>query len=354
MKTLFRRTPWLLCFTSLALPAGAWDDPLTEDNSCVLCHGDQYLWDSDTGHLFVTPEDLADDIHWQIGLRCHDCHGGNPGTLNLREAHAIEDGFRAIGTPADIPAFCGHCHSDEQYMKQANPDARNDVVARFLDSVHGRHLQEVGGADAATCTSCHSTHRTPAVGSLAHPAQMAENCGSCHQQQRDALLADVHRHAGPPDNQGVGTPLACNRCHGDDMHGLLPVSDRQSPVFAHNQVESCGQCHQDATQLYLYTRHGQKMQAGLLVAPVCSDCHGAHGILTRDDPLSTLHPVNVNATCGQCHRFVPDWVKDSVHGQHLPRPTTTLREPMIVVSMFVLFGSAVFAVLTFGDIRRSL
>ena len=28
----------------------------------------------------LTEDDLAGDIHWQRGLRCHDCHGGDPST----------------------------------------------------------------------------------------------------------------------------------------------------------------------------------------------------------------------------------------------------------------------------------
>ena len=37
---------------------------------------------------YVTETDLAGDIHWQKGLRCPDCHGGDPTTADVDEAHA--------------------------------------------------------------------------------------------------------------------------------------------------------------------------------------------------------------------------------------------------------------------------
>jgi hypothetical protein len=87
-------------------------DESLEDNLCVSCHGTEDLWDEDTKHLLVTADDLQNDIHWQKGIRCQECHGGNSESFNLREAHAIENGFRVIESPADIPGFCGNCHSD--------------------------------------------------------------------------------------------------------------------------------------------------------------------------------------------------------------------------------------------------
>jgi hypothetical protein len=83
-----------------------------EDNLCITCHGDPDIWEDETKHLHVTAEALAGDIHWQKGLRCQDCHGGDPTTFDLRTAHAIEDGFRKIESPTDLPKLCGHCHSN--------------------------------------------------------------------------------------------------------------------------------------------------------------------------------------------------------------------------------------------------
>ena len=139
--------------------AGAQDFDLDEENMCVACHANSDVWDTDTQHLYVTPADLAGDVHWQKGIKCNDCHGGNAETFNLREAHAIEDGFRAIESPNDVADFCGHCHSDADYMQKFQGDAKTDQVERFWSSVHGRHLKDTGGENAATCLSCHPKHK---------------------------------------------------------------------------------------------------------------------------------------------------------------------------------------------------
>ena len=141
------------CWVALAANRAAAQpaDDSAAENQCILCHANPDVWEKETLHLFVTPKDLADDIHWQKGLKCQDCHGGNPDTTNLREAHAIEDGFRVIESPKDIPDFCGHCHADAEYMQRYQPAAKTDQAARFWNSVHGRHLKEVGGKEAASC-----------------------------------------------------------------------------------------------------------------------------------------------------------------------------------------------------------
>ena len=39
-------------------------------------------------------------------------------------------------------------------------------------------------------------------------------------------------------------------------------------------------------------------------APVCSDCHGGHRVLKRDNPKSTVFAGAVPETCGRCHSDV--------------------------------------------------
>ena len=53
-------------------------------NNCILCHGNKDVWEGEQLKLYVTEADLAGDIHWQSGLRCQDCHGGNPRTDEVR------------------------------------------------------------------------------------------------------------------------------------------------------------------------------------------------------------------------------------------------------------------------------
>jgi hypothetical protein len=384
--------------------AQAQDEPPSE-NMCIQCHGTEDIWDAKTRHLFVTAESLAADIHWQKGIRCQDCHGGNATTTDLRSAHAVEDGFRKITTPADVPDFCGHCHSDGEYMKKFRPDAPLDIVDKFWASTHGQDLkkqaQELSKvaappaavpdsaapppavpdtaappaevskgaappadapsiapvqtevpdttappADASTatvppaaapaaaqpaievphsarlpaasCMACHPQHQmlpSSDPRSALNSRHLAETCGVCHLDELVSLRRSVHAKAGDKNDTGAGTLLDCNKCHGHDAHGMLPVKDPASSVFLDHQVQICGECHKDYLATYEQSVHGSGLiKSGLLVTAVCSDCHGAHDILYAADQRSTLHPSNVATRCGKCHYFLAQRLAQSVHG----------------------------------------
>lgn len=306
-----------LLITAIAAAAAA-QDPADEENGCVLCHGNADVWEADTQHLFVSAADLAGDIHWQKGVKCQECHGGNSETFELREAHAIEDGFRPIDSPSDISGFCGHCHSDADYMRRFQPEGSTDPVARFLEGAHGRHLAETGGPQAATCLSCHPKHQMRSSAdpnSSVHPRNLVETCGSCHVDQRTSLRKGVHHAAGERSETGAATPLDCGKCHGQDAHAMLPVTDTHSPAFLDNQVRVCGSCHEKYLATYEASVHGLGLRrSGLLVTAVCSDCHRAHDIYYAADNRSSLHASNVASTCGNCHLFLEQRLAQSVHG----------------------------------------
>ena len=276
------------------------------------------MWEGETLHLYVSNERIAADVHTPKGIKCHDCHGGDPNTFELREAHALENGFRKLESPQDVVPFCGRCHSDAEYMRKFRPDAPIDLVDRFWTSAHGLHLKQQGGEHAATCTSCHKPHAmltASDTNSSLHPSRLAETCGACHQQALVDLRKSVHHKAGVKNEKGAGTLMDCSQCHGADAHGLLPTDHPASPVFLDHQVKSCGECHKDYLASYEHGIHGQGLsKSGLLVTAVCSDCHGAHGIYYAADRRSTLHTANVAATCGTCHHFIEERLNQSVHG----------------------------------------
>src|SRR3990172_11516050 len=61
-----------------------------DENACVMCHGEKELWEGENLRLYMPADQFADDIHWQKGVNCHDCHGGDPtvfdpGDLQLAE-----------------------------------------------------------------------------------------------------------------------------------------------------------------------------------------------------------------------------------------------------------------------------
>jgi cytochrome b subunit of formate dehydrogenase len=304
----------------VAEPAAAEPAPVNVDeNRCVQCHGTEELWDEKTKHLFVRAEDLVNDIHWKKGILCQDCHGGNALTTDLRTAHASEDGFRKIGKRSDEPAFCGHCHANQDYLKSVSSDSPVTVVSDFLASIHGQNLQQVGDEKSASCTSCHTRHAMRTKDdpeSSIHPQMLINTCGHCHDESRQKLLASDHRTAvGEKNAEGVAGARGCMACHTEDPHRMRAVHDMNSPVFVQNQVETCGHCHEPAWNEYRISVHGKGLeQAGLIQTAVCANCHGAHGILDAKNPQSRLNATHVADTCGACHRFIEDRLMRSVHG----------------------------------------
>jgi predicted CXXCH cytochrome family protein len=105
--------------------------------------------------------------------------------------------------------------------------------------------------------------------------------------------------------QGDRKAATCVSCHG--YHGVRPVKDSNSPVFATHVAETCGRCHGDAEYMKQYgipadqlQKYGQSVHAEALLkeqdlsAPTCNDCHGNHG--AAPPGITTIANV-----CGTCH-----------------------------------------------------
>jgi cytochrome b subunit of formate dehydrogenase len=56
---------------------------------------------------------------------------------------------------------------------------------------------------------------------------------------------------------------------------------------------------------YSQSVHGQGLTGkGLTVSAVCTDCHSTHNMLKESDERSSIHPTNVQGTCGNCHKGI--------------------------------------------------
>jgi hypothetical protein len=79
--------------------------PPPYETSCFSCHSE----------LEMEPTEKArDDIHFQHGLSCHDCHGGNPlagSDGDMDAAHDPAHQFRGKPSRKQLPQFCADCTS---------------------------------------------------------------------------------------------------------------------------------------------------------------------------------------------------------------------------------------------------
>ncbi|MGH7740382.1 MAG: hypothetical protein ACRENS_00005, partial [Candidatus Eiseniibacteriota bacterium] len=187
---------------------------------------------------------IAEDIHIKHGFSCVTCHGGDPTDPDIT-AMDPDKGFTGKPKKIEIAELCAKCHADAAFMKRYNPQPYIFSVAEFRTSVHCKKISE-GDMKVATCTNCHG------------------------------------------------------------VHGILPHTDPNSPVYHSNVPATCAHCHNpeymkgrtvptNQYALFQTSVHGiALLQKGDLSAPACNNCHGNHGAVppnTRD----------ISRVCGNCH-----------------------------------------------------
>jgi hypothetical protein len=313
----------------LAAPPAAAQDAAAPGaaTSCLSCHGNEDLIGDP--EMVQIVEDFQKDTHGDVGLSCHDCHGGNPDPALAEDMLAAMDPdyaanpYRGAPTRTEVPDFCGRCHSDPTFMKRYRPDARVDQEREYWTSHHGKAL-EAGDTKVATCIDCHGVHGITGPedpDSPVYPTRVAETCGRCHADpehmagytlpdgrplpvdQLSRWKRSVHA-AAMIQREDLSAPT-CNDCHGN--HGATPPG-LDSVAFV------CGQCHGREASLFRASskREGFEEHNEMLGGEgSCSDCHA------EPEPqaaLTTLHAFSECATC---------------HGNHaVVRPTVALLAPL--------------------------
>jgi len=252
--------------------------------------------------LYVDATGLSHSIHGP--LACIDCH---PAARSLPHAQHM---------PA--PSCEGACHAK--------------ATGDFVQGAHAAAAAR-GDRQAPTCATCHGGHNILPKSerdSRTYPLNVVKVCGDCHQnhaakapgqsdgrQQVQDYLESVHGKA--ITQGGLVVAATCAGCHGN--HRILPASDPRSSVHRDNIPNTCGQCHVGVAETYAKSIHGEKLAAGDLRAPVCTDCHAAHAIARTNTPAFMLDIVN---ECGTCHSQSPgtkrktsfyDTYRQSYHGQ---------------------------------------
>jgi len=210
---------------------------------------------------------------------------------------------------------CLACHSDPALTKDENGKHVSLHVddAKFKASIH----------NSFGCTDCH----TDITGVPHDPTPVKPVCATCHADQQTAYEHGIHAKAAAAGNANVAK---CQDCHGN-VHEILPASDPKSKVAHVNIPATCGSCHGKQLVMagsgvsaapfssYEQSVHGKAVNGGSESAAVCTDCHGAHDILTGADPKSPIAKSNVPATCGKCHSDVQADYAQSIHGTALAK-----------------------------------
>jgi hypothetical protein len=265
--------------TRAQAPAGRVAIPRDTTYGCVACHADMRT-------AFVM------GVHAERGIKCHDCHGGDPAATVLPGGHR----GRFIGKPdkAAIVTLCGACHSDPNQMRQYG--LPSGQVAEFRTSRHGRLLFGSRDANAPTCTDCHDAHtilRPDDARSNTYPTNIPATCARCHE---DAAM--MGRYRLPTDQlerfrrsahgvalfeqQNFASP-SCVGCHG--THSALPPSVTEV-------ASVCGRCHVTVSHAFDGGPHAAAARVGKIAG--CLGCHSNHD--TERVPAD-----RIAATCARCH-----------------------------------------------------
>ena len=303
---------------------------LNAQTDCLSCHADKTMQDANGRNVGVDADKFHSSLHGSLScsdchtsikeyphpekltaVKCETCHadqssaiGGSvhaDGTHRCTschgDAHSIfpKSDARSAVYPLNIPKTCGNCHANETLAKKYG---LQNVYATYMDSIHGYAVSKEGLLVAANCMSCHGSHNI-----LSHKdpksqtsrANVPETCGSCHGGVKNEYNDGVH---GKLVASGSMKAPVCTDCH--TAHGILHPTEA---TFRMQSTPICGSCHKEQLATYRDTFHSQLgLLGGYVETARCWDCHQAHKILPASDPRSPVSRTNLVQTCSRCHK----------------------------------------------------
>ena len=220
--------------------------------------------------------------------------------------------------PGSVPKLdCQGCHAPGKLPYLAGAQFHVDAHTAYDHGFHARGVQ--GGMKAATCIDCHArNHDLTTIlppndpRSTVNRLNIAETCGRCHGDKsvmKGSGISDrpvlsyresVHAKALA---QGNLSAAVCTDCHGS--HDILPAADPKSPIAKTNIPGTCSKCHKSESNEFMQSVHGQAVARGVSRSPVCTDCHGIHGIASPVEKATAVASTAVATdTCAGCHEGV--------------------------------------------------
>jgi hypothetical protein len=205
----------LICFVSLLLFPGAAlsetpqpgfltpassEKPRVEQIVCIQCHSSELMPPAYRG----IPEAWRKSVHYQNGVACNDCHGGDPKDAAM--AMSPKKGFVGVPKPKGVPQFCGKCHLG--------------IMKSYLESDHGKALMATGRGP--NCILCHGFHNIQ----KANIEIINENlCSRCHSYERAATIKAALLLTEQRINE-IGRNLKTLKA------GLIATGDEEKTLFA--------------------------------------------------------------------------------------------------------------------------
>jgi len=310
--------------------------------SCGSCHKAaemQYL-QGIHGQAFSRNEPYAPS--------CKECHG----------THKVLDPANPESRTykMNIPFLCGSCHKEGAPVARIYNITEHNIMQNYSQGTHGKGLFESGLLVTATCNDCHGNHMTlPSTDkrSSVHHDRIASTCMKCHvriEQTHKRVIknelwedkpgavpscSDCH----PPHIVQIAkieetiSNKQCLACHdkanvakkptykgdtikavdfshlGKSVHVNIPcikchadVNSRLERPCETAEWVDCSNCHIEVANEYFQSGHGKSYLAKIEDAPYCTDCHGSHQTLSKNDENSPVFRAAVPHLCGECHQ----------------------------------------------------
>jgi hypothetical protein len=273
--------------------------PTAEPEKCLVCHGRE---PAETGAIreepaapYVDTATLSASAHPDTD--CSECHGEFASGQHPRPR--FRDGQQQ---KLRYALLCRECHSDAEIA---------------LKPIHAHLLEHAQDGGAPACTDCHGAHNVAPIsggkvlqserrycqGCHEHPITTVLRSGEALMLRTDLTVLDASEHH----------MLSCSDCHFGFSSQEHPERNfRTLRDYAIASADSCKRCHFDKHTRTLESIHYAILNQGNQSAPVCTDCHGAHGIAAagKDRAFSAKR-------CKQCHGEVYETYAQSVHGNAL-------------------------------------
>ncbi len=131
-----------------------------------------------------------------------------------------------------------------------------------------------------------------------HRTKISDMCSKCHGKETGMYKESIHWKE---LEKGVEIAATCTDCHG--AHDILSFRNPKSLTYPDNVPLMCADCHDEKFGTYEKSYHYKAYIAGGKMLATCSDCHESHDIRPESDPKSSIYHANLAATCGKtgCH-----------------------------------------------------
>jgi len=280
----------------------------------------------------------------------------SPNCITCHNSHLIKSSHEKDSKTykMNIPNLCGTCHKEGTKVSEVKSISQRNVLEDYSESIHGDGLFKRGLIVSAVCTDCHYTHDIKPhedITSSIHRKNIASVCTKCHVEiervhqkvikgelwekephkipacidchqphqvrrvyyeqdftnnycmgchsdekiskfvdgEKISLFVDINEH-----NNSAHKDNSCVKCHSK-------VNTSKNPICKGSGKVDCASCHEKEVANYVTSQHGKLHLENNSKSAYCTDCHGVHNTLKKDNLNSPTFVRNIPKLCESCH-----------------------------------------------------